>query len=324
MTICRKYVVLAIVIGFAVLGGIPQRAAAQIQGIDQIRVIVAFASGGVVDLVSRFVAQGMMEQLGGTPVIVDNRGGAAGDLAVNAVAAAAPDGKTLLFHTSSYVLNAVKNKKVKEIQAALQPLARVGAVKFVIVARRDLPAKTLSDLVKLSKAGTKLSYASTGYGSALHIAGEMLKDATGIQAVHVPYKGLAPAFNDITGNRVDYIVTSVGGVIPYVKAGTVRALGTLASDRAEQLPDVPTTVELGFKDLIYLNWFGFFAPVGVPQNIHNQLEQVLQKALHSPKIEAQLHDNGLYGVLNAAQFKQAVDREFSVWSVLMERLNIKD
>ena len=322
MIIARKYGLMAIVVGFGVLAGIPPHASAQIQRSDNMRVIVAFAAGGVVDQIARIVGQAMSEQLG-TAVIIDNRGGAGGELAMQAVATAAPDGKTILFHTSSLVLTAALKRTVKETAAAFEPLARVGAVKFVFVVRKDVPAKTIADLVKLSDAGTALNYGSTGHGTALHIAGEMLKNATGIKAVHVPYRGLSPLFQDLVGGRTDFVITSVGGVLPYVKAGTVRAIATFDSERSEQLPDVPTTVELGFKQLTYSNWFGFFAPAAVPQNTRSQLEEVLLKVLRSQMMQTKLHASGLYGVLNAAQFKQAVDREFSDLSALLERMNIR-
>lgn len=321
MNVGKKYVLMAIVVGFCVLAGIPSRAAAQVQRSDNMRVIVAFAAGGVVDQIARLVGQAMSEQLG-TPVIIDNRGGAGGELAVNAVATAAPDGKTILFHTSSLTIIAAQKQKAKETAAAFAPLARVGSVKFVLVVRKDLPAKAISDLVKLSDSGTALSYGSTGHGTALHIAAEMLKDATGIKAVHVPYRGLSPAFMDLVGGRTDFIVTSVGGVLPYVKSGGARAIATFDSERAEQLPDIPTTVELGFKELTYSNWFGYFAPAAVPQSIRNQLEELLLKVMRSQKMQAQLNAAGLYGVLNAAQFKKEVEKEFSVWPALMKRLNI--
>jgi tripartite-type tricarboxylate transporter receptor subunit TctC len=288
---------------------------------DPLKILVPFAAGGVVDQVTRTVGNALAEQLGST-VIIDNRGGAGGEFAVSAATQAAPDGKTVLFHTSSHVINPTLKGKAKEIASAFEPLARIGAVKFVLVVKKDLPAKSLTDLVALAKSGTNLTFGSTGPGTTLHIAGEMVNDELGLKAVHVPYRGLGPAFNDLVAGNIDFIVTSVGGVLPYVKAGQVRAIATFDADRAEQLPDIPTTVELGYKNLTISNWFGFFAAANVPADRRQHLEKALVEVLSTPKMQTQLNAAGLYGVQDAAQFKKSVDAEFLRWPALLQRLKI--
>jgi tripartite-type tricarboxylate transporter receptor subunit TctC len=292
----------------------------QLLGSDQkTKIIAPFAAGGAVDQIARIVANNMPE--GGA--IVDNRTGAGGDIGVTAAARATPDGHTLLLHTSSYVINATIRGKSKEIAEAFEPLARIGAVKFVLVVRSDLPAKSLSELIALAKSGKNLSYGSTGHGTTLHIAGEMLNDAAGIKAVHVPYRGLNPAFTDILGGQIDYIITSVIGVLPYVRTGKVRALAVFESERAEQLPDIPTMGELGFPELVLSNWYGIFTQAAVPESRRNEIEDTLMQVLRSPKVSEQLLAAGVTGPQNAAAFKKSVSVDFARWPALLNRISIK-
>ncbi len=296
------------------------QASAQLLGSDQkIKIIAPFAAGGAVDQVTRIVANNMPN--GGA--IVDNRTGAGGDIGVTAAAKATPDGHTLLLHTSSYVINSTIRGKSKEIAEAFEPLARVGAVKFVLVVRADLPAKSLAELIALAKSGKSLSYGSTGHGTTLHIAGEMLNDAAGIKAVHIPYRGLAPAFTDILSGQIDYIITSVTGVLPYVQNGKVRALAVFETERAEQLPDVPTTKELGFSELVLSNWYGIFTQAAVPAAQRNELENILMNVLRSPKVSEQLIAAGVTGPQNAAEFKKSVNDDFARWPALLNRISVK-
>ena len=150
----------------------------------------------------------------------------------------------------------------------------------------------------------------------------MMNDEMGLKAVHVPYRGLSPAFNDLVAGNIDFIVTSVGGVLPYVESGNVRAIATFDANRAEQLPNVPTTVELGYKDLTLSNWFGYFAQSAMPSDKRQFLEKALIEVLSSSKMQAQLNAAGLYGVQGAAQFKKSVDADFIRWPALLHRLRI--
>jgi tripartite-type tricarboxylate transporter receptor subunit TctC len=295
-------------------------ASAQLLGSDQkIRIIAPFAAGGAVDQIARIVANNMPD--GGA--IVDNRTGAGGDIGVSAAAKATPDGRTLLLHTSSHVINPTIRGKSKEAADAFEPLARIGSVKFVLVVRSDLPAKSLSELIALGKSGKNLSYGSTGHATTLHIAGEMLNTAAGIKAIHVPYRGLNPAFTDLLGGQIDFIITSVIGVLPYVQAGKVRPLALFESERADQLPDVPTTTELGFPRLILSNWYGIFSQSSVPLARRKELENILTQVLRSPKVSEQLIAAGVTGPQNAADFKKTVDADFARWPKLLNGMSIK-
>jgi tripartite-type tricarboxylate transporter receptor subunit TctC len=308
-------------VGFALLALVlGTNASAQLIGSEQkIRIIAPFAAGGAVDQIARVVASNMPD--GGA--IVDNRTGAGGDIGVNAAAKATPDGRTLLLHTSSHVINPTIRGKSKDAADAFEPLARIGSVKFVLVVRADLPAKSLAELIAMGKAGTNLSYGSTGHGTTLHIAGEMLNNAAGIKAVHIPYRGLNPAFSDLLGGQIDYIITSVTGVLPYVQSGKVRAIATFEPERAEQLPDIPTTRELGFSDLVLSNWYGIFTQSAVPKSRRQELEGMLMQVLRSAKVSDQLIAAGVTGAQNAAEFKKSVNADFARWPKILSGMNIK-
>ncbi len=286
---------------------------------DRMRMVVAFAAGGAVDQLARIIANNVRD----TTIVIENRGGAGGDLAVNIVAKSPPDGKTVLLHTSSLVINPTLRGKADEAAQAFEPIARIGAVKFVVVVRKDLPARTLKELIALGRSGAKLSYGSTGPGTALHIAGEMLNQTGGFQAVHVPYRGLNPAFIDLVAGNIDFMITSVTGVLQYVETGSILALATFDAERSEQLPDVPTTVELGFKELTLSNWYGLLAPAGITAEKRAQLESLFLTALKSPPVSAQLSKLGVYGVQSADEFKKSVNADFARWPVLLKQLNIK-
>ncbi len=286
---------------------------------DRMRMVVAFAAGGAVDQLARIIANNVRD----TTIVIENRGGAGGDLAVNIVAKSPPDGKTVLLHTSSLVINPTLRGKADEAAQAFEPIARIGAVKFVVVVRKDLPARTLKELIALGRSGAKLSYGSTGPGTVLHIAGEMLNQTGGFQAVHVPYRGLNPAFIDLVAGNIDFMITSVTGVLQYVETGSILALATFDAERSEQLPDVPTTVELGFKELTLSNWYGLLAPAGITAEKRAQLESLFLTALKSPPVSAQLSKLGVYGVQSADEFKKSVNADFARWPVLLKQLNIK-
>jgi tripartite-type tricarboxylate transporter receptor subunit TctC len=286
---------------------------------EKMRIIVPFTAGGAVDQIARIIANNVPD----TAAIVENRGGAGGDIGVAAAAKAPPDGKTILLHTSSHVINPTLRGNPRETAQAFEPIARIGAVKFVLVVRRDLPARSLPDLIAFGKSGGKLSYGSTGNGTALNIAGEMLNLATGIAAVHVPYRGLNPAFNDLVAGNIDLMVTSVAGVLPHVQSGSIRALATFDAERAEQLPDVSTTVEFGFRDLTISNWYGLFVAAAVPADKRRQLEGMFLNVLRTRGMQEHLTGSGVYGVQTAAEFKRAVDAEFALWPSLLKRLGIR-
>lgn len=297
-------------------------AQAQILGSgDTTRIVTPFSAGGAVDRTARVIAD-QASQISGNPVIVENHGGAGGEIGVKLAAGAPPDGKTVLFHTSSHVIVPAYRGKAEEIAAQFEPLVRLGAVKFVLAVRADLPAKNIKEFIELGKSGSGLTYGSTGPGTTLHIAGEMTVDQLGIKAVHVPYKGLGPVFNDLVAGHIDFVVTSVTGVLPHEKGGRLRTLAVLDEERAEEMPDVPTTVELGFKELLVTNWYGLFVHADVPAETRSKLESLFLQTANSPKVKEILVNSGLHGIQPASEFKKFVDADFKRWPATLKRLGI--
>jgi tripartite-type tricarboxylate transporter receptor subunit TctC len=183
--------------------------------------------------------------------------------------------------------------------------------------------KSLAELIAAAKGGAKLTFGSPGPGTSPHISGEMLNHAAGISMTHVPFRGLGPALNSLLGGHIDLITTSLIGVLPYVEANTARALAVYDTERSEQLPDVPTTVELGYADLVMPQWYGLLAPAGMPPDLRSTLETQVLAVLRSPEVAAQLAVSGVAGPKGAGELKTLLDLEFKRWPVLIPKLSIK-
>ena len=233
---------------------------------ETIRVVIPYAPGGALDPLARILANGLNKLRPADSIIVENIGGAGGIVGMNTVAKAAPDGRTLLFSPSGNIVisPSLQSNLPYDAVTAFEPIALVGSVKTALIVRSSLEVKTLAELIALTKGGAKLTFGSPGPGTSPHISGEMLNHAAGIAITHVPFRGLGPALNNLLGGHIDLITTSVIGVLPYVEAKTARALAVFDSERSEQLPDVPTTVELGYPDLVMPQWYGLLAPAGLP------------------------------------------------------------
>ncbi|HEX4409971.1 MAG TPA: tripartite tricarboxylate transporter substrate binding protein [Xanthobacteraceae bacterium] len=305
-------------IAIVALAAVSTSVSAQWRG-DPMKIIVPFAAGGAVDQIARIIASNMPPEIS---AIVDNRGGAGGDLGVIAAESAAPDGRTVLLHTSSMVINPIVRGKADDASRQFEPLARVGDVKFVLVVPDKFPAATFPEFLAAAKKGKALSYGSTGPGTTLQIAAEMLKDATGIAAVHVPYRGLNPAFTDLLAGNIDFMVTSVTGILPYVKSGLLRPLATFNAERANELPQVPTTIELGYPSLKISNWYGLFVSSGVPASKRKELEDIFIQVLRTPHVRSQLEALGVSGIQSSSEFKDSIAQESSYLQKLVKRLGI--
>jgi tripartite-type tricarboxylate transporter receptor subunit TctC len=300
----------------------PMTASAQSNvGKDQLKIIVPFAPGGAVDHIARILANNLPDNI--TPV-VENRSGAGGDIGASIVANAQPDGNTVLLHTSSLVINAVARGKAREVEKQFEPLARVGEVKFVLVVRSNLPCKSFEEFASYVRAGHQLSFGSTGPGTTLHIAGEMLNDAFGLKTVHVPYRGLSPAFTDLIAGNIDFMVTSLTGILPYVQEGQMRALAVFSDERATQLPGVPNTAELGVPALNISNWYGLFTSSQVPTDRRQLLEAMFLKTLGAADVQKGLASEGVSGIQDAATFKKALAKEWEETPQILARLKISN
>ncbi|HQQ70377.1 MAG TPA: tripartite tricarboxylate transporter substrate binding protein [Alicycliphilus sp.] len=274
----------------------PLATAALAQGYPQqpIRLIVPYAAGGMTDVVARIVGQRLGESLG-QPVVVENKPGAATITGADFVAGAKPDGYTLLVATNTTLsANPWLYKNLRyDAAKSFSPIALVAVAPSVIVLNPKVPAHTMAELVQLAKAKPGgLSYASYGSGSTAHLAGEMLRSRAGIDALHVPYKGSAPAKTATIGGEVSMTFEPAFTGAPLIKSGQLKAVAVMGAKRVAALPDVPTVAEVGYPGMEMQAWTGFVAPAGVPQPVLTRLADEIRKIMASPEVHKQLIGSG--------------------------------
>jgi tripartite-type tricarboxylate transporter receptor subunit TctC len=304
---------------------LPTLAAAQDFPTKPIKLIVPFPAGGPNDIIARIVGQRMSELMK-QPVIIDNRGGAGGALGTDAVAKAAPDGYTIgIVKLGALAINQSMEKVPYETLKDLAPVTLVVTVPEMLVVASDVPAKNMSELVALAKAQPgKLNFASTGPGSLPHLAGELLKLTANIDIAHVPYRGAAPAINDLLGQQVQMTFLDLPAILPHIRSGALKpiALGTTA--RAPTAPDVPTTVELGMPELRIENWYGMIAPAATPPAIIAALNKITTTALADPNVKEKLAEQGLTTAGNSPeQFRDYIATETAKWAKVIKDAGIQ-
>lgn len=268
----------------------PFAAQAQAYPTKPIQVVVPFAAGGPTDALARILAARMSEALG-QPMIVDNVGGAGGTIGVNKAAKAAPDGYTILFtHMGTLAVNIALYKTLPyDSQKDLEPVGLGGTNPMVLVAKKDLPVKDFAEFQTWAKANQKKAqYGMAGIGAASHLGGLMLNSMMKVDVLEIPYKGTAPALNDLVSGQFDYMVDQAVNVLPQIQSGSIKALGVSTLKRLPQLPNVPTIDEAGLKGYEVTIWNGFFAPKGTPKDIVAKLNQALVTALSDEKIRVRL------------------------------------
>jgi tripartite-type tricarboxylate transporter receptor subunit TctC len=259
-----------------------------------IRVIVHFPPGGPTDLVARALGQKLTEAWG-QQVVIDNRPGANGIVGVEAVVRAQPDGYTLLFATggSMSISPAVTTKLPYNVFTDLAPISLVVINPQILVVHPSLPAASVRELVKLarSKPG-QLNYASVGPGSPNHLGMELLKHMTGIDMVHIPYKGTAPAVTDLLGGQVSLMFNSMPSVLPHVRSGRLRGIAVGSAKRSPAAPDIPTVAEAGVPGFQYVTWYGLFAPAATPKDLVAKLNAEVVRALSDKDVARKLLNEG--------------------------------
>ena len=255
-----------------------------------IRLVVPYPAGGATDMMARLVAQKLTDSLK-QQVVVDNKPGAGGNIGVEMVAKAPADGYTIgISATNSFAINPHLTKKLPyDALKDLTQISMVGIIPNVIVVNAEFPARNIAELVAQAKK-QPLAYASPGQGTSLHLAGELLNDAAGINMTHVPYKGDVPALQDVIGGRVPVMTSNLAGVLPHIRSGKLRALAVTTAKRATQLPDVPTMVEAGYKDFDISVWFTIFTASAVPRDVLETLNREIQRALNTPDVQQRLRD----------------------------------
>jgi tripartite-type tricarboxylate transporter receptor subunit TctC len=289
-----------------------------------IRLIVPFPPGGPNDIIARVVGQRMSEIVK-QPVIVDNRGGQAGVLGTDAIAKAAPDGYTIgIVSASAIVISPNMEKIAYDPQKDLQPITLVATVPEMLVVAKDVPATNMSELVALAKARPgKLNFASAGVGGLPHLAGELFKLTAKIDIVHVPYRGAAPAINDLLGQQVQMTFLDLPVILPQIKAGNLKPIALGARERARQAPDVPTTAEVGMPDLLIENWYGMIGPAGLPREVLDRINRVAVEAMSDPSVKDKLADQGLTLVPQTPeQFRAFIAADAIRWATVVRNAGL--
>ena len=281
-----------------------------------IKFIVPFPPGGSTDAVGRQLAQELTKSLG-QPVIIENKGGANGNIGSDLVAKSAPDGYTFL--VSGVGSNAINYSLYRSMPFADKDFAHVSLLATgpnVLVVNPDFPAKTFAEFIALAKASPgKYSHASSGNGSSGHLAMKMLELASGISLVHVPYKGGGPAIMDTIAGQVPILFINQDNALPQVQAGKLRALAVASVERNPVYPTVPTIAESGFPDFSAVSWFGLTAPAGTPKDVIQKLNDATAKAMNQPEMKQRLQAQGFVVVAGTPQqFTEFVQAEIAKWS----------
>ena len=307
------------------LMGVALGATAQNFPAKPITTVVGFEPGGGTDTVARIVAKTLSDQLG-QQVVVENRAGAGGNIAVDYVAKSAPDGYTLvLANVGAIAVNPHIMKTTYDPQRDLTPITMAVVFANVLVVQPNLPIKTLRDYVDYAKKNPgKVTYASSGIGGAGHLAGELLKKVAKIDIVHVPYKGGGPAMQGFLGKQVDSFFATPVSSIKQIQAGKARAIATTGEKRAALLPDVPTVAESGYPGYEALNWYAYFGPANMPKEIVQRLNQELVKALHARETIALLDKQGVEAQPGTPdELAKYAKRECDTWSKVVKEAGIK-
>ena len=313
----------------ALAAGVPEAGAQSTYASQPIHILVGYAAGGGVDIVARLLQEPMKSALG-QPIVIENRTGASAMLATGAVAKAQPDGYTLLACASGEV--AINHFLFKERMSydpakELVPIALIGIVPCVVVVAAATPVHNPKELIDYARANSgKLSFSSSGIGNPQQLAGELMNSMAGIQVLHVPYRGSAPAVTDVATGAVTMSFSSLAAALPLISAGNLRAVAVTSRERMPQLPDVAPLSEgaPGLAGYELLNWFAMFGTAGTPPEIVERLNGIVNTALKDPAIADKLLPQGIVPKpMKVAEFKAFVDSERTKFGKIVERANIK-
>jgi tripartite-type tricarboxylate transporter receptor subunit TctC len=290
-----------------------------------VRVVVPFAPGALTDIAARAIGAELGEQLG-HQFIIENKGGAGGTLGTADVAKSPGDGSSFVFTDNSYMISAGLYPTLPYDPAKdLVPVTLAVEAAAIMIARVDLPAKNLHELVALAKAKPRsLTYGSGGQGSSAHLATELFLTQAGVEMLHVPFKGVAAAIADVVGGRIDVTISTVGAALGQVKGRKARALAVTGKERVPSLPEVPTFAESGYADYDMVYRFGFLAPAGTPASIVMRMRDEVAKAVQKPRVRELLVPQGARPVASTpAEYGAIIGREMRTWKALIERAGVK-
>lgn len=291
-----------------------------------LRIVVPFPPGGAADSYARLVAQKLQEATPGSQVVVENKAGAGGVIGSDVVAKAAPDGNTLLMVTVGHAVNPyIFSKLPFDARADFAPVGMVAAVPSLVVTGPAFTGKTLKDLLAQAKAQPgKLEYASSGTGSTSHVSAALIESLAGIDMLHVPYKGAAPALQDVMGGRVAMTVDILTSSVQLVKSGKLQALAITGTRRSPLLPDVPTVAEAGVPGYEFTAWYLLLAPGKTPLAVLDKLNAELRRVEALPDFQARLRETGAEGLsYDRPQTTAFLEREFAKWAKVVKDRNIK-
>jgi tripartite-type tricarboxylate transporter receptor subunit TctC len=290
-----------------------------------IRFIVPYPPGGGTDVVARILNEPLAAELG-QPIVIENRGGAAGNLGTDLAAKAPADGYNVLFTLSSHTINPKLYDKLPfDVERDFVPVSVAALIPQILVVHPSVPASTVKEVIALAKAQPgKLNYASVGTGSPGHIAGELFKLKTGVDIVHIPYKGGGPAVTDTIGGQVQLLFVSMPAVWQHVKSGRVRAIAVTSGRRSVSAPEVPTFIEAGVPDFVVDSWYGALVPAKTPAAAAARLNAAMFKVLEMPQVKEKLLAQGAEAFpTTQAEFDKIIKDELAKWEYVIKAANIK-
>ena len=308
-------------LALAAAAAVPFAAQAQAFPNKTLTVVVPFAAGGTTDILARVIGQALTRELGQS-VIVDNRAGAGGNIGAALAARAPADGYTLFMGTvGTHAINqSLYTKLPYDPIKDFQPLTRVAMVPNLLVANPGKPYKTVKELIAYAKANPqKVNFGSSGSGSSIHLSGELFNAMAGVQMVHVPYKGSAPAVTDLLGGQIDIMFDNMPSAIQHVRSGKLRPIAVTTAKRSPELPNVPTIAEAGVPGYEATSWFGMFAPAGTPAPVVARLNGALVKVLAQPEVKKKLAEQGAEPYSEKPeQFAEFIRKETAKWSKVVK------
>ena len=323
MRFFQKRAMIALIEVYALCG--PTSALSQQYPVKPIRFIVTFPPGGTVDITARIVQPRLSESFG-QPIVIDNRGGAGGVVGTEMAAKSAPDGYTFLFTLSSHTINPLLYKLRYDVERDFAPVSLLVSVPQLIAAHPNAPAKTLRELVAAAKERPGVySYASPGTGTPGHIAAELLKQRTGINIVHVPYKGGGPAVADTIAGQIPFLFLTAPAALSFTRSGKLRALAVTTRNRTPTAPEIPTVAqELNLPDYEVDSWVAIFAPAKTPAAIVARMQKEVARAVHLPEVKQKLLDQGADPVGSSQEeLGRVVETELKSWAAVIRNSGIK-
>ena len=289
-----------------------------------VRAIIGLAPGGGMDTITRALAQKLGDNLGQT-VIVDNRPGAGGNIAMEMTAASAADGHNLLIISATSVIYPILYKARFDVLRDFAPVSQISAQGYVAVVHPAVPARNIAELVQHLKANPgKLNYASSGIGSPIHLAGELFTALSGTRMTHVPYKGLGPAYADLIAGNIEMSFPAIVSSLPHIRAGKLRALAVTLPKRSPVVPELPTIVEAGVPGVVVVNWYGMLAPLGTPPYIIERLSRGVAAAMGQPEVVKRLLADGSETATSTPeQFRAHIAEERDKWTKVIRNAGIR-